>query len=193
MPGFVPPTDDLPRRSVAASLLAGTALGLILATPVLGAQGDVVGEVLITGRAGYNTDNLALQQFTQPLLETPQSVSVVSAQEIEDRAISDLNDALRNVPGISLGAGEFSWQGNTPVIRGFSGRSDIFLDGMRDFGNYYRDSFNLEQLEVLQGPSSIYFGRGSTGGVINQIGSESRAIQIKSPGSIAGSECRSGT
>ncbi len=168
MPGSVPLTDYLPRRSVVGPLLAGTALGLILAPPVLGAQGDVVGEVLITGRAGYNTDNLALQQFTQPLLETPQAVSVVSAQEIEDRAISDLNDALRNVPGISLGAGEFSWQGNTPVIRGFSGRSDIFLDGMRDFGNYYRDSFNLEQLEVLQGPSSIYFGRGSTGGVINQ-------------------------
>jgi catecholate siderophore receptor len=151
-----------------ASLLAGTALGLVLVSPVSAAQGGGVDEVVITGRSLYTSGAVPLTQFTQPLIETPQSVSVVSAQELEDRAISDLNDALRNVPGISLGAGEFSWQGNTPVIRGFSSRSDIFLDGMRDFGNYYRDSFNLEQLEVLQGPSSIFFGRGSTGGVINQ-------------------------
>jgi len=88
---------------------------------------------------------------------------------IQDRAANSLNDVLRNVPGISLGAGEFSFQGNTPTIRGFVARTDIFLDGIRDFGNYYRDSFNLQQIEVLEGPSSILFGRGSTGGVINQV------------------------
>jgi len=164
MPLSLRPTACL---SFPASLLAGTALGLVLVSPVAAAQSGGVDEVVITGRSLYTAD-VPLTQFTQPLIETPQSISVVSAQELEDRAISDLNDALRNVPGISLGAGEFSWQGNTPVIRGFSSRSDIFLDGMRDFGNYYRDSFNLQQLEVLQGPSSIFFGRGSTGGVINQ-------------------------
>lgn len=79
-----------------------------------------------------------------------------------------LDDALRNVPGITLGAGEFSWQGNNPFIRGFSSRNDMFLDGMRDLGSYARDPFNLESVEVLLGPSSMVFGRGSTGGVINQ-------------------------
>jgi len=72
------------------------------------------------------------------------------------------------VPGITLGAGEFSWQGNNPNLRGFSSRNDMFLDGMRDFGSYPRDPFNVESIEVLQGPSSAIFGRGSTGGVINQ-------------------------
>ncbi len=59
-------------------------------------------------------------------------------------------------------------QGDNLTIRGFTARNDIFLDGIRDFGSYYRDSFNFEQVEVLQGPAGVQFGRGSTGGVINQ-------------------------
>ena len=94
---------------------------------------------------------------------------MISEQVLRDRAASNLNEALRTVPSVSLGAGEFSFQGNTPTIRGFVARTDLFLDGIRDFGNYYRDPFNLQQIEVLEGPSSILFGRGSTGGVINQV------------------------
>ena len=69
---------------------------------------------------------------------------VIPEQLLRDRAITNINDALRTVPGISLGAGEFSFQGNTPTIRGFVARNDIFLDGIRDFGNYSRDPFNLQ-------------------------------------------------
>jgi catecholate siderophore receptor len=87
---------------------------------------------------------------------------------MEDQGVNTLRDALRNVSGISLAAGEGSSQGDNLTIRGFTARSDIFLDGMRDFGSYYRDPFNLQAVEVLQGPSSITFGRGSTGGVVNQ-------------------------
>jgi catecholate siderophore receptor len=76
--------------------------------------------------------------------------------------------ALRNAPGISLAAGEGGSQGDNLTIRGFTARNDIFLDGMRDFGSYYRDPFDYEQVDVLEGPSSVSFGRGSTGGVINQ-------------------------
>ena len=73
------------------------------------------------------------------------------------------------MPDISLGAGEFSWQGNNPTIRGFLARNDMYIDGIRDFGSYYRDTFYYQQIEELSGPSSVYFGRGSTGGVINQV------------------------
>ncbi len=118
---------------------------------------------------GYSVDVPSLSKLTEPLLNTPQSIDAISQQELEDRAATNLNDALRNVPGISLGAGEFMWQGNNPSIRGFVARNNMFLDGMRDFGNYYRDPFDLGQIEVLEGPSSILFGRGSTGGVINQV------------------------
>ena len=171
------------------SLLAGTSLGLVLAaSPSRAAEDRPVDEVLITGDVIEGMHDPALRQLTQPLIETPQSVSVVSGEELADRAIDDLNDALRNVPGISLGAGEFSWQGNAPIIRGFAARGDMFLDGMRDFGNYFRDAFNTQQLEVLQGPSSIFFGRGSTGGVINQTSKHPFVLDISSLTLAAGSD-----
>jgi catecholate siderophore receptor len=114
------------------------------------------------------TNSVALSKFTEPLIETPQSVSVVPQFVLQDQGVSTLRDTLRNVPGISLAAGEAGAQGDNLTIRGFTARNDIFLDGIRDFGSYYRDSFNYEQVEALEGPAGIQFGRGSTGGVVNQ-------------------------
>ncbi|HZY61958.1 MAG TPA: TonB-dependent receptor, partial [Edaphobacter sp.] len=113
-------------------------------------------------------DAISMTKFTEPLLTTPQSVSVVPQFVLHDEGNTTLRDALRNVPGISMAAGESGAQGDNLTIRGFTARNDIFLDGIRDFGSYYRDSFNFEQVEVLEGPASVQFGRGSTGGVINQ-------------------------
>ena len=76
---------------------------------------------------------------------------------------------LRNVPGISINAGEGGAQGDSLTIRGFSARGDLFVDGARDPGQYNRDTFNIDSIEVLKGPSSLLFGRGSTGGVINMV------------------------
>ena len=87
---------------------------------------------------------------------------------MDDQGATTIRDALRNVPGISLAAGEGGAQGDSLTIRGFTARNDIYLDGMRDFGSYYRDPFYLEGIQVLKGPSSILFGRGSTGGVVEQ-------------------------
>jgi catecholate siderophore receptor len=107
-------------------------------------------------------------KYTAPLRDTPQSISVVPRQVMEDQGASTLRDALRNVAGISLAAGEGGAQGDNLTIRGFAARSDIFQDGMRDFGSYYRDPFNLEEVQVLKGPTSVTFGRGTTGGVVNE-------------------------
>jgi catecholate siderophore receptor len=117
---------------------------------------------------GYKTNDSALTKLTGPLLDTPQTVTTVPQQVIEDQGATTLRDTLRNVPGISLAAGEFGAQGDSLTIRGFTARSDIYIDGMRDFGSYYRDPFYLDGVEVLKGPSSILFGRGSTGGVVEQ-------------------------
>ena len=111
---------------------------------------------------------MPLSSFTESLTDTPQSIAVVPKHVLDEQAVTTLRDALRNVPGISLAAGEAGAQGDNLTIRGFTARNDIFLDGIRDFGSYYRDSFNYEQVEVLEGPAGIEFGRGSTGGVINQ-------------------------
>jgi catecholate siderophore receptor len=107
-------------------------------------------------------------KFTEPLLNTPQTIGVVSSQIVEQQGGNTLRDALRNIAGISLAAGEGGSQGDNLTIRGFIARNDLFIDGMRDFGSYYRDPFNTQEIQVLQGPSSAAFGRGSTGGVVNQ-------------------------
>jgi catecholate siderophore receptor len=110
----------------------------------------------------------SLPKFSEAPLDTPQTVTAVSQQVMQQQGVTTLHDALRNVAGISLAAGEGGAQGDNLTIRGFAARNDLFIDGMRDFGSYYRDPFNTQEVEVLQGPSSVTFGRGSTGGVVNQ-------------------------
>jgi catecholate siderophore receptor len=110
----------------------------------------------------------SMPKYNAPLVDTPQTVSVVPQEVIQEQNATTLRDTLRNVAGISLAAGEGGSQGDNLTIRGFTARNDLFIDGMRDFGSYYRDPFNLQEVEVLQGPSSVTFGRGSTGGVVNQ-------------------------
>lgn len=123
--------------------------------------------IIVTGARDNQTQ---LDRIVTPIIDTPQAISTISSEELANRGISNLNDALRNVAGISLGAGETSFQGNNAVLRGFTTRNDLFLDNIRDFGYYYRDTFDDAAIEVLKGPSSILFGRGSTGGVIHRVG-----------------------
>ena len=93
----------------------------------------------------------------------------INSALMQAQGATSLADALRNVPGITMGAAEGGSIGNNFNLRGFSARTDLYLDGMRDRGQYYRDVFSLDAVEVLQGPSSMLFGRGSTGGIINQV------------------------
>jgi catecholate siderophore receptor len=116
---------------------------------------------------GARTPDLPL--LTQPILDTPQTVTAISEEVMQLQAASDLRDVLRNDPSVSAHADEDNAQGTNVQIRGFSARYDMYLDGQLDFGSYYRDPFNLEEVEVLTGPSSVLFGRGSTGGAIEQI------------------------
>jgi catecholate siderophore receptor len=118
----------------------------------------------------YLPSNPGLFRLTDNYLEIPQSMTIVTQDLMREQAAFNLRDSLRNVTGISLQAGEGGGgQGDNLSLRGFPARTDIFLDGIRDTGQYNRDVFNLEAVEVLKGPSAVYFGRGSTGGVINQV------------------------
>jgi catecholate siderophore receptor len=113
---------------------------------------------------------VASPKYTEPLLDTPQTITVIPKEIIEEQGATTLRDVLRNVPGLTISAGE----GGTPAgdnltLRGFSARNDIFVDGVRDLSPQSRDPFNLEQVEVVKGPSSVYTGRGSTGGSINLL------------------------
>jgi catecholate siderophore receptor len=153
--------------------------GLIASMKVLGTAGamsgaaaeaaEAVGEVTITGR--YAVESLSGPQYALPLLDTPQAVTIIPDQLLEEQGRRTLRDSLRNVSGVSLQAGE----GNPPgggdamSIRGFSARDDLYVDGIRDTGNYFRDPFNAERVEVTKGPSSAFAGRGNIGGSVNIV------------------------
>jgi catecholate siderophore receptor len=117
----------------------------------------------------YRIEQPALGKYTQSLIDTPQTITEISSQVLKDQNVTTLRDALRNVSGISLAAGEGGSQGDSLTIRGFDAKDDFYLDGQRDFGNYYRDPFNLDRVEVIDGPSSMLLGHGEGGGIVNQV------------------------
>jgi catecholate siderophore receptor len=98
-----------------------------------------------------------------------QSVSTVDAKDLAQQNLTLVQDALRNVPGVTLNAGEGGAHGDSVNLRGLSVPDSFFLDGVRDIGQYQRDTFNVDTIAVLLGPASALFGRGSTSGVINSI------------------------
>ena len=122
--------------------------------------------IVVTGtRDRINSLNSRLPDIR----DAPQSISIIPRAIIEQQSASTLRDVLRNVSGISMAAGEGGGgpAGDNLTLRGFGARNDIFVDGIRDFASYTRDTFNVEQVEVVNGPSSAQTGRGSTGGYIN--------------------------
>ena len=122
-----------------------------------------VTDIVVTGK------RTKLDALSETILNTPQSIDVVPEAIIREQGLARLQDALRNVPGITLNAGEGGTHGDLVNLRGFSAGDDFFLDGLRDTGLYDRDAFDYDSLEVLKGPASTLFGRGSTGGVVNQV------------------------
>ena len=165
---------------VLASLAGLTGTGIagpsaaaeIEAPPSAQDNGDaVVKRVLVQA-----TRRADLPLLTEPLVETPQTITLITAQMISLQGVSDLRDVLRFDPSVSAHADEDSGQGTNVAIRGFSARNDLYRDGQLDIGRYYRDAFDLDTVEVLTGPSSVLFGRGSTGGAVNSL-SKKPALQ----------------
>ena len=157
---------DLTYAAALNAILDGTGLGYQMDRGGTRAEIQVQNAEQVSVTTSMNS--VGLGQFTESLTDTAQTVSVVPQYILQEQATTTLRDGLRNVPGIALAAGEGGSQGDNLTIRGFSARNDIYLDGIRDFGSYYRDAFDYESIDVLQGPASVEFGRGSTGGVVNQ-------------------------
>lgn len=118
---------------------------------------------------------MASPKYTAPVRDLPQTIMVIPKAVMEQQGATSLTEVLRNVPGLTIAAGEGGVPaGDNLTLRGFSARNDLFVDGVRDIGPNSRDPFNLEQVEVVKGPQSAFTGRGSTGGSINMV--------TKSPG-----------
>ena len=125
-------------------------------------------QIVVTG---YAVKELSDPKRTLPVLDTPATVTVVADKLLEEQGRRTLRDSMRNITGVSFQAGE----GNPPgggdsfSVRGFSGRDDIFVDGIRDPGNYFRDPFYADRIEVTKGPASAFAGRGNIGGTVNIV------------------------
>jgi catecholate siderophore receptor len=105
-----------------------------------------------------------------PLLDVPQSVTVVTGQQIHDQLMSSLGDVIRYVPGAAVHQGENNR--DEVILRGNNSSANFFLNGVRDDVQYYRDLYNLRRVEVLKGPNALIFGRGGAGGVVNRVSKE---------------------
>ncbi len=116
------------------------------------------GYVAITNSTAVKTDTA--------LINLPQSFTIITPELIRDLNMQSIADSLRYVPGVGMAQGE----GNrdTPIFRGNSSTSDMYVDGIRDDVQYFRDLYNIERVDVLKGPNAMIFGRGGSGGLINR-------------------------
>lgn len=134
--------------------------------------------VVASDAFGYRTEAVTSATKTlSSLRDLPQSISVINTQQIKDQAMAGIADVVNYVPGITSHQGENNR--DQIVIRGNSSSADFFLNGMRDDVQYYRDLYNVEQVEALKGPNAMSFGRGGGGGVINRVTKEAGFTRLR--------------
>ncbi|HEX3367398.1 TonB-dependent receptor [Phenylobacterium sp.] len=154
----------------AASLCGAAQAAEVPAAATDAADETTVSGVTVSGEAKPLDRSTGLSVLSSTVQDTPQAISIVSQAQMKAQGVATLEGALRNVPGITIAIGEGgTLSGDQFKIRGFDAKDDVYVDGLRDFGAYTRDSFNYEEVQVLKGPSGAMFGRGTTGGAINII------------------------
>jgi catecholate siderophore receptor len=154
--------------------LAGTAQAQDSPAPPPAAEPKTMSKISVedTGPAEtIKVDRAASPKFTQPLLDTPQTIAVVSEEVLRQQGATSLSQALRNTPGVTFLLGE---NGNTATgdsifMRGFDTQGSIFIDGIRDLGTVTRDTFNTQQVEVAKGPAGPDYGRSAASGYVNLV------------------------
>ena len=170
-------TPSLTAATLTASLaLALPAMATDAASPVTDAQVATARRlqgVTVEGTVvPYKVDQASSPKFTQPLLDTPQTIVIISKELIHEQGATTLTEALRNTPGVgTFFAGE---NGSTSIgdaifMRGFDTSGSIFVDGVRDLGTISRDVFDIEQIEVTKGPDSTEYGRTAPSGAVNLV------------------------
>ncbi len=134
-------------------------------------------DIVVTGAAQAAPATVESPKATSAILDTPQTITVISDQVLRKQNLQTLRDALQTIPGITFGAGEGGGgYGDSINLRGYSANNDITIDGIRDSAQYSRtDPFNLQQIEVYNGANSVFNGSGSVGGTINLVTKEPRA------------------
>ena len=144
---------------------------LLLLSAVMFAQtdgnsDDQVEEVVVKGNVLYS-DQVNALKTPVPVLDVPQTVTIVTDDDIRSQGFREIGDIIRYTPGVNTSQGE--GHRDAVVFRGVRSTADFFLDGVRDDVQYYRSLYNVEQVEILRGPNALLFGRGGTGGIINRV------------------------
>jgi catecholate siderophore receptor len=149
------------------ALPLGSALALLLAsTSYAQTTTDNSDEIVVTGQYLY-TDQVNALRSPTPIIDVPQSLSIITADEIAVRGFNSIGQIIDYTPGVNTSQGE--GHRDAVVFRGVRSTADFFIDGVRDDVQYYRPLYNLEQVEILRGPNALLFGRGGTGGLINRV------------------------
>ncbi|MBJ7499085.1 MAG: TonB-dependent receptor [Sphingopyxis sp.] len=163
------------KPSSSASFLALSCVGSLISAPALAANADAAqdapggrSDIIVSGTLATEVES---PKSTAPIVDTPQTVTVVSQEQIRQQNLLTLRDALTTIPGITFGAGEGGGgYGDSINLRGYSANNDLTVDGVRDSAQYSRtDPFNLQQIEVYNGANSVFNGSGSVGGTINLV------------------------
>ena len=130
------------------------------------AEDSGVEEILVKGKV-LQSDQMNALKIPTPIINVPQSLSIVTDEDVRKKGFKELGDIVKYTPGINTSLGE--GHRDAVVFRGVRSTADFFQDGVRDDVQYYRPLYNVEQVEVLRGPNALLFGRGGTGGVINRV------------------------
>ena len=154
--------------------------GFFISNSVLAQDADVE-EVVVKGKV-LQSDQVNALKTPTPIINVPQSLSIVTDEEMLKKGMRSVGDIIRYTPGVNTSQGE--GHRDAVVFRGVRSTADFFQDGARDDVQYYRSLYNVEQVEILRGPNALLFGRGGTGGALNRvtkkamIGMDSRTVNV---------------
>ncbi len=149
-----------------ASTFAFTSvLALGLATAAAGAD-SLPDEIVVNGKF-LSIDKLNAVKAPTPIIDVPQSLTIISEDQIAEQSFTNIGDVLRYTPGLSISQGE--GHRDAIIIRGNQTTADFFIDGLRDDVQYFRPLYNVQQIEILRGSNALLFGRGGGGGVVNRV------------------------
>ncbi len=131
-----------------------------------GADASEGSQIIVTGQVLYS-DRVNSVKTPTPVIDVPQSLSIVTSEQITQQGFDSIDDIVLYTPGVTSSQGE--GHRDAVVFRGVRSTADFYVDGVRDDVQYYRGLYNLEQVEILRGPNALLFGRGGTGGIINRV------------------------
>lgn len=133
--------------------------------------------ITVTAEGSYSEyQAVSATKMSIPLRDIPQSISVVNSELLRAQAVTNMQDAVRNVAGVNISLGE--GRRDQVLIRGFNAQTDYYVNGVRDDAPYYRDVSTLDRVEVLKGPAAVLYGRGSSGGIINRV---TKSAELEQP------------